>query len=64
MLCLIVSFDLIQMKWYVTYVYIFNYFFLTLHQDTLKDFLEKREHGQLMYQKRTKLEQTIFKKVS
>lgn len=55
------SFDLIQMKWYVTYVFIIT--FLTL-QDTLKDFLEKREHGQLMYQKRTKLEQTIFKKVS
>lgn len=51
------------MKWYVTYVYLIT-FFLTLHQDTLKDFLEKREHGQLMYQKRTKLEQTIFKKVS
>lgn len=60
---MIVSFDLIQMKWYVTYVYLIT-FFLTLHQDTLKDFLEKREHGQLMYQKRTKLEQTIFKKVS
>lgn len=55
------SFDLIQMKWYVTYVFIIT--FLTL-QDTLKDFLEKREQGQLMYQKRTKLEQTIFKKVS
>lgn len=39
-------------------------FFLNLLQDTLKDFLEKREHGQLMYQKRTQLEQTIFKKVS
>lgn len=36
---------------------------IQLEEDTLKDFLEKREHGQLMYQKRTKLEQTIFKKL-
>lgn len=42
--------------------HVFIFFYLL--QDTLKDFLEKREHGQLMYQKRTQLEQTIFKKVS
>lgn len=29
MLCLIVSFDLIQMKWYVTYVYLITFFFNT-----------------------------------
>ena len=41
----------------INYLYIYT-------QDTLKDFLEKREHGQLLYQKRTTLEQTIFKQVS
>lgn len=50
-----------QTKWFVDSMYLL---FFNLLQDTLKDFLEKREHGQLMYQKRTKLEQTIFKKVS
>lgn len=36
---------------------------IQLEEDTLKDFLQKRERGELLYQKRTKLEQTIFKKV-
>lgn len=50
-----------QTKCFVDSMYLL---FFNLLQDTLKDFLEKREHGQLMYQKRTQLEQTIFKKVS
>lgn len=36
---------------------------IQLEEDTLKDFLQKRENGELLYQKRTKLEQTIFKKI-
>ena len=40
-----------------------NNFYDNYFQDTLKDFLQKRENGELLYQKRTKLEQTIFKKV-
>lgn len=36
---------------------------IQLEEDTLKDFLQRRESGQLLYQKRTKLESTIFKKV-
>jgi len=36
---------------------------IQLEEDCLKDFLQKRESGDLLYQKRTKLEQTIFKKV-
>ncbi|XP_056022911.1 cilia- and flagella-associated protein 161-like isoform X1 [Ostrea edulis] len=36
---------------------------IQLEEDTLKDFLEKREKGQLLCQKRTKLEQTIFKQL-
>ncbi|XP_045156573.1 cilia- and flagella-associated protein 161-like [Mercenaria mercenaria] len=35
---------------------------IQLEEDTLKEFLHKRESGQLLNQKRTKLEQTIFKK--
>jgi TRAP-type mannitol/chloroaromatic compound transport system permease small subunit len=33
-------------------------------QDTLKDFLEKRENGELLYQKRSKLQQALFDRVS
>lgn len=36
---------------------------IQLEEDTLKDFLQKRESGELLYQKRSKLDQTIFKKV-
>ncbi|KAK3096717.1 hypothetical protein FSP39_002636 [Pinctada imbricata] len=36
---------------------------IQLEEDTLKDFLEKKEKGELLHQKRTKLEQTIFKKI-
>lgn len=36
---------------------------IQLQEDTMKDFLEKREAGKLLYQKRTKLEQLIFKKI-
>lgn len=36
---------------------------IQLEEDTLKDFLKRREQGQLQYQKRTKLEQIIFKKI-
>ncbi|KAL5004226.1 hypothetical protein ScPMuIL_017682 [Solemya velum] len=36
---------------------------IQLEEDTLKDFLERRENGQLLYQKRTSLLQTTFKQV-
>ncbi|KAL3866700.1 hypothetical protein ACJMK2_043981 [Sinanodonta woodiana] len=36
---------------------------IQLEEDTLKDFLERRDKGQLLYQKRTQFEQTIFKKI-
>ncbi|KAJ8304691.1 hypothetical protein KUTeg_018274 [Tegillarca granosa] len=36
---------------------------IQLEEDTLKDFLHRRENGQLMSQKRSKLSQTIFKKI-
>lgn len=36
---------------------------IQLEEDTLKEFLQKKEQGELLYQKRTKLEQTIFKKI-
>lgn len=39
------------------------YYFHLYLQDTLKEFLQKKESGELLYQKRTKLEKTIFKKV-
>lgn len=36
---------------------------IQLEEDTLKEFLQRKEAGDLLYQKRTKLEQTIFKKI-
>ncbi|KAL4227696.1 hypothetical protein ACF0H5_013131 [Mactra antiquata] len=36
---------------------------IQLEEDTLKEFLQKRENGELLYQKRTKLETTIFKQI-
>lgn len=33
---------------------------IQLEEDTLKDFLEKRENGELLYQKRSKLQQALF----
>jgi TRAP-type mannitol/chloroaromatic compound transport system permease small subunit len=38
--------------------------FIVFLQDTLKDFLEKRENGELLYQKRSKLQQALFDRVS
>ncbi|OWF53296.1 cilia- and flagella-associated protein 161-like [Mizuhopecten yessoensis] len=37
---------------------------IQLEEDTLKDFLEKRERGELSFQKRSKLSQMLFKPVN
>ncbi|CAC5412269.1 Cilia- and flagella-associated protein 161 [Mytilus coruscus] len=36
---------------------------IQLEEDTLKDFLERREKGELLYQKRSKLQQTLFNRL-